>query len=88
MENQQLSLMLKTMYKLGAKIQQWENKMQKKQQEGIDFANEQDLVNQLRIALEDAQNDIEAGNYVDAEGILNQASENAKGRGKGKNKGN
>jgi hypothetical protein len=88
MENQQLSLMLKTMYKMGAKIQQWENKMERRQEEGLDFTDVQDLVNQLRIALEDAQNDIEAGNYVNAEGILNQAFENAKGKGKGKNKGN
>ena len=88
MENQQLSLMLKTMYKLGAKIQQWENKMEEKQEEGADFTDEQDLVNQLKIALEEAKNDIETGNYVDAEGTLNQASENAKGKGKDKNKGN
>lgn len=87
MENQQLSLMLKTMYKLGAKIQLWENKMEKKQGEGMDFTEEQNLVNQLRMALEEAKNDIESGNYVDAEGTLNQASENAKGKGKGK-KGN
>jgi ElaB/YqjD/DUF883 family membrane-anchored ribosome-binding protein len=81
MENQQLAQMLRTMYKLEAQIQKMEKIKSKLMENGLNVENEEQIITQLREALEQAKQDIENGDVGGAEGILGQASENAKGKG-------
>jgi hypothetical protein len=86
MVNQQFASMIRTMYKLDAMIRKMENIRNRHVEEGVDVEDMELLINELKDAVEQAKLDIDAGDFSGAEGILGQASENAKGKNKGKNK--
>jgi ketosteroid isomerase-like protein len=86
MVNQQFASLLRTMYRLDAMIQRMEEIKNLHAEKGLDVGDELLLIGQLRNAMEEAKSDMELGDLNGAEGILGQASENAKGKGKGKNK--
>ena len=86
MVNQRFASLLRTMYRLDAMIQKMEEIKEMHAMKGLDVGDELLLIGQLRDAIEEAKSGMELGDLNGAEGILGQASENAKGKGKGKNK--
>jgi hypothetical protein len=84
MQDQQFAQMLRTMYRLEARIQKMEKVKNKDMEKGLDVEAEGLLIDELREALVQAKNDVLGGDLGGAEDVLGQASENAKGKNKDK----
>jgi hypothetical protein len=89
MEDRWFAQMLRTMYRLEARIQKMEKVKMKHMEKGLDVLAEGQLINELRDALEQAKNDVLGGDLGGAEDVLGQAVGKAKGKNKDKsNNGN
>jgi hypothetical protein len=84
MQDQWFAQMLRTMYRLEARIQKMEKVKNKDMEKGLDVLAEGLLIDELREALVQARNDVLDGDLGGAESILGQASDNAKGKNKDK----
>lgn len=86
MQDQQFAQMLRSMYRLEARIQKMEKVKNMHMEKGLDVEDEIQLIEELQEALMQARNDILDGDLGGAESILGKASENAKGKKLGQNK--